>query len=1077
MEIRVLGPLEVIDDLGRPVAVRGARLTTLLIALVVHEGSAVSEGRLSEILWGDDPPHGVNALHRQISTLRRVLGRSDAVVRRGGGYALGVDPDAVDAVRFEALAARGRAAIEIGDVAQAAECLRQALGLWRGDPLVEVADQFFAHGHRTRLTELRVATIEARIDAELALGRHGELVGELELLATTYPMREHLWAQLMLSLSRSGRQTEALRAYQSARAMLADQVGLEPSPELRALETAILRQDDVAVRRDVAPIPSPRRPTLRTPLTPLFGRRDELDTLAARLRRRRLVTLVGPGGVGKSRLALEAAREVLEREPADVWFVELAHVKDPDGVVSAIAATLGLPISIDAKIDLDRVVEFLCGRSTLVVVDNCEHVIDAAARAIQDLLELCPTIRILATSRERLGVPGEAVSPVPPLALADAVALFVERGCAVAPPSTLTAEGDVEWPLLQSICARLDCLPLAIELAASRLGSMPVCELAGGLDDRFRLLNRGARTAEPRQQTLRAVIDWSYDLLADDERRVLDRLSVFTGGCDLDAARAVCADDATGAHSVIELVTRLADKSLVTIDDTDGRVRCRMLQTLVEYGRDRLAACGDEARVRALHTHHYRDLALQSIAALRGEHQRHWLGAIGSNMGNLRAAFEDTLASGDAETACVVAGSLGWYWWFTGRAVEGSAWLTDARGHPGMTGGVTSARVDAWAAFVGAPGFVAWGETDQHAPRTPVRDGDDPVGLAERAMSRYREEGALEELAALETALSVTYTTRGSPARASELLADAERILAGLQPVPRVEAMLAYVCGRRAFVEDRYPEAVQAFTLSVPLLESIGGEVHASFALRYLGRLHAMGGDHDASMVAIEAALRLAEDLGLSGFANVLLTDLGASLAASGQLDRARRVLARPLASARDQRAAAGIGASLAALAWVEWQAGNPTGAADLVDEVTGSIDAGIDPEAVAHCHVIAGLAAERRGDLVAARSQLHRALDSAVDSGDPRCVALTLEARAAVAVRARDGLTAALLGGAASALRQSPGRASGWAFALVAPIETDELMRRATHLAGASAAAAAYDSGAADPEAVVARMANALPL
>ena len=788
MEIRLLGSLEVTDDLGCLVAVRGPRLTTLLTALALRCGEVVTDDRLSEILWGDDPPHGANALQRQISTLRGVLGRADTIERRGRGYALCVERAAIDVFQFEALARRGREAMREGDGALASALFDEAVALWRGDALVDVADELFAQADRTRLTEMRVATIEARIDADLALGRHAALVAELEQLVLEHPMREHLQAQLMLALSRSGRQTEALRSYRSARAVLGDELGLEPSPELRALETAILRQDEATVRRDAELKPTRRNASLRTPLTSLVGRRDVLDALAPRLRRRRLVTLVGPGGVGKTRLAIEAAREVLEAELMDVWLVELADVTDPDGVVSTIASALGLPISIDPKSDLTRIVDFVCGRSTLVVLDNCEHLIESAARVVQDLLELCPTVKVLATSRERLGVPGEVICPVPPLSLPDAIALFVERGYSAAPTADLMHPGDVEWPLLQSICARLDGLPLAIELAASRLSALPLGELAVGLDDRFRLLNRGARTARPRQQTLRAVVDWSYDLLFKDERRVLDRLAVFTGGCELAAARVVCSDEEISGDDVVELVTRLADKSLITIEenDTDGRVRCRMLQTLVEYGRERLAASGEAARVRAAHARYYCDLAIGSIAAVRGERQRWWLRSIASNMGNLRAVLDTAVAGDDVETAHCIAGSLGWYWWFTGRALEGSGWLALAGGTRAATAEITRARLLAWTAFTRAPGFVLWADPDEHVPLPRSRSRDDIDDLCVEAVSLYREAGALDELVGVEAALAVMYSTRGNHARASELLCDAEQILAGLSPEPWV---------------------------------------------------------------------------------------------------------------------------------------------------------------------------------------------------------------------------------------------------------------------------------------------------
>ena len=419
---------------------------------------------------------------------------------------------------------------------------------------------------------------------------------------------------------------------------------------------------------------------------------------------------------------------------------------------------------------------------------------------------------------------------------------------------------------------------------------MPLRELVAGLDDRFRLLNRGARTAHPRQQTLRAVVDWSYDLLFEDERRVLDRLSVFTGGCELGAARVVCADGNISEDDVTDLVTRLAEKSLIIIEETDGadHARCRMLQTLAEYGRARLTASGDDARVRAAHTRYYCELAGRSIAALRGEQQRSWLRVIASNMGNLRAVLDTAVAARDAETAHRIAGALGWYWWFTGRATEGSGWLTLAHA-PELTEGVTRARLLVWAAFTRTPGFVSWADPGENFPEPIADAGDNTYELCDEAISLYLQAGELAELVGIETALAVADSTRGDHLRAAGLLRDAEQQLADLDPAPWVAAMREFVRGRRAFVEDRCQDAEAAFRASIPLFEAIGGDVHCSFAYRYIGRLAVLRGDHDASIGAIEAAVRLARELGLSGFANVLLTDLGASLAAQGDFDGARR--------------------------------------------------------------------------------------------------------------------------------------------------------------------------------------------
>jgi tetratricopeptide (TPR) repeat protein len=401
------------------------------------------------------------------------------------------------------------------------------------------------------------------------------------------------------------------------------------------------------------------------------------------------------------------------------------------------------------------------------------------------------------------------------------------------------------------------------------------------------MLTRGARTAQPRQQTLRAVVDWSYDLLFDDERRVFERLSVFGGTCTSAAARVVCADEDITGDDVIELATRLTDKSLVTVetDELDGYMRFRMLQTLVDYGRDCLEQSGDAARVRDEHTRYYADLALRSVVALVGTKQHGWVRAVSSNFANLRAALDAAVLTGDAELAQSIASCLGWYWWFTGRTLEGSQWLTLAAGCSGVVQPVTRARLLAWTAFTGSPGFRRWLEPDASArpEETASRErlnADETDALCREAFALYRDLGANEELALVQTALAVAYTNRGNHVRAGELLADAVLLLASLDSEPRVEALSEFVAARHALVEERYGDAEKSFTASVELLEAVGADVFSLFALRYAGRLAARRGDQEFRIAAVERALTLAGGLGLPGLVQALMADLAEALAA-----------------------------------------------------------------------------------------------------------------------------------------------------------------------------------------------------
>jgi DNA-binding SARP family transcriptional activator len=507
VEIRLFGSLEVVVD-GRALPVAGQSERSLLAALACSGGRVVAVERLIDDLWGEElPANPTNALQVRVSKLRRQLG--GRIRTEPAGYVLEVDPDDIDVLRFSRLVSSGR--------------FEEALALYRGAPLAEFRDQEWARAQATRLEELYLAAVEEHIENRLREGGDVGLVSELEGLVAAHPMRERLRGQLMLALHRSGRSADALATYQEGRRLFRDELGLDPSEALPELEGAILRQEETLQAPAAAPRPATNLPAR---LSSFIGREAERDRVLAALGRSRLVTLTGPGGAGKTSLAIEAARARATTYRDGVWFVALAGVTDPARVPLTIAEALG--IADPALAPRELLIAWLAQREVLVVLDNCEHLVDACAGLVEHLLRsAAAATRIMTTSREALGVPGEVQLPVPPLADADAAALFTDRAASVDPGFRLGPDGE---EVVRGICRRLDGMPLAIELAAARVNVLPVAEIAKRLDDRFRLLTSGARTAEARHRTLRATIDWSHDLLAEPQRVLLRRLSVFRGG-------------------------------------------------------------------------------------------------------------------------------------------------------------------------------------------------------------------------------------------------------------------------------------------------------------------------------------------------------------------------------------------------------------------------------------------------------------------------------------------------------------------------------------------------------------------
>jgi predicted ATPase/DNA-binding SARP family transcriptional activator len=696
MRISVLGPLEVSDAAGRPVRVGGHRVRALLILLALDAGRVIPTHALIERLWPEDreerPADAANALQSLVSRLRAALrqaGLPEGVLESAtSGYRLAIPPGAVDAIAFGEQARAGGHALARGDASEAASLLRGALDRWRGSALTDVAGEQFAFAPAARLAELRATATLDRIEADLVLGiTDATIIGELRELTAADPLQERQAALLMRALAATGRQSEALSVYQRTREHLADRLGVDPSQRLEQAYLAILRQEipqaaaSRPATRATASQAEPQRPppgppaantrNVRRPPTSFVGRDDDVASVLKRLSAERLVTLTGPGGVGKTRLVTETAA----RLTAPAWFAELAPVTDPAEVPYAVLDALGLrersiaPRGADMAGDpLDRLCAALSDRDAVLILDNCEHVIDAAATLTARLLSDCPQVKLLATSREPLRIPGETLHVVAPLAAPSetdrpevsttypAVRLFADRAAAVLPGFELSEDNAAA---VASICRNLDGMPLAIELATPWLRTLTPAQLAARLGDRFALLTGGSRTALPRHQTLRAVVDWSWDLLSERERVLTRRLAVFPGGVTLTAAERVCATQPgqeagpLPVSAVLPTLAGLVGKSLLTLvdDQDDNEPRYRMLDTVRAYGLDRLAEAGEDTATRDAAARYYLEYAETADPRLRAQAQAHWFRALTAEQDNVNAAVRWAIARGDADTA------------------------------------------------------------------------------------------------------------------------------------------------------------------------------------------------------------------------------------------------------------------------------------------------------------------------------------------------------------------------------------------------------------------------------------------
>jgi predicted ATPase/DNA-binding SARP family transcriptional activator len=850
VRIGLLGTLLVHDDAGQPVRVGGHRVRSLLILLAMDAGHTVPAWSLAGRLWPDDPPADANnALQTLISRLRGALREVAVIESEPAGYRLAVQPSAVDVFEFEDLARQGRAALTAADHRLAASVLRRALALWRGPALADVAAAEFAAGLATRLEELRLSALLDRIEADLELGEPAGLVGELRSLVSASPLAERPRILLIRALQAENRQADALAVYTQARELLAEQLGVDPSPSLEEAYLAVLRQQGAPVRQQ-RPGPSPRPAARRKPLASFVGRETDMDGLHTQLARHRLVTLTGPGGIGKTRLAAEVADESGAR---DVHMVELARLTSgsdvPFAVLDAVAGqerSLALRAPEDTRTDpLDRMATALQDREALVILDNCEHVVDAAAMVADRILTDCERVRILATSREPLRITGETLWPLAPLPEDAAVRLLADRAAAVVPGFRVDA-GNEE--IIRHLCQALDGMPLAIELAAAWLRVLSPAQLGERLGDRFALLTSGSRSALPRHQTLRAVVDWSWDSLSKPERILARRLSVFPGGVSLDAAEGVCADGSLPASEILPTLSGLVDKSiLMSGEGTDGTgSRYRMLETIRAYGAERLTQAGEDTALRAAFTGYFLRLAETADPLLRGPSQHRWYRTLEDERANLYAAIRMSIAAADSESALRLTRALGWFWMTRsdGQAAEllASTVLTMPADDSGQI--LAEARV-----------ICALMVAGQSWDIDPVRA--QMTAAVENLTARFGYDAGMHPLAAF-----------GAPMLALQDR-DPERALAIFREwdddenaTPWDHAVLTLMRSQVSMMIGRQDDSERLITEAVGLFRAVGDDWGLSATLSASADSALLRGDHRAAFAALAEAVELCTRLG-----------------------------------------------------------------------------------------------------------------------------------------------------------------------------------------------------------------------
>jgi predicted ATPase/DNA-binding SARP family transcriptional activator len=990
MRVLLLGPFEIRDADDQPVDLAGARLRALVARLALEPGREVTADALLDAIWEDDAP-SANALQALVSRVRRAIG-ADRLTRGAAGYRLTVEPGDVDVARFERLAESGR---RHGDLT----ALREAESLWRGPALAELRHLRFAENEAVRLERLRNETTRERLALEIATGT--DVLTELEPLAETHALDERWQALLMRALYATGRPAEALDVFDRVRERLADELGADPSTELTELHVQILRQTAAPTTR------VEKRTNLKAQLTSFVGREADLDALAAAVAASRLVTVTGPGGAGKTRLAVEAAAGMANIAPHGIWLVELAAVGDDADVAPAVLRAIGAresgllePSAHDAA---SRLEEYFADQDALVILDNCEHRIDAAARLAARLLGACPGLRLLATSREALGIGGERLFPIPPLPLSadrpeesPAVRLFCERAAAVRPDFKLDASNT---KAVVEICRRLDGLPLAVELAAARMRALDAAQIAARLDDRFALLAGSDRTAPERHRTLEGVIAWSWDLLSDAERALAMRMSVYPGGVGLDRV------------GDLDALAGLVDKSLV---ERLGE-RYRMLETIRSYAGAQLEPADAETERNAM-ARYCLDLVERADDEIRSAAQIEAMARLDAEHDNLLAVLGRSVAFGDKETGLRMIAALFWYWHLRGFRSQLQHWFPAILALPGEIPAPLEPAVLL---------ITGMGETELGDPEAGARSIAEGIALGRKANATIAGRSLLAIAPAFLSDPAVAADTEtaegwelGIILLTAAAVGEGATGLAGLEQIERAEAEFA----------------------------KLGERFGRASALRMRAEVWTRQGDHAAAEDALAQAARLFDELGTAAdaaetYAELAIVTALRDLINGGNESRAWEPMRLGLERADADR-------DPHTTAYVHWcraqvllhtgdreTALNELAAAEAVFE-RSTLDSRIQVWGVA----LRALAALADGDAALARRRLDALSAEHADASAGPNLAVAARIDAAISLREGNAVRAATLLGASTALLGTEDR-RGYDATLRTPERTREAL------------------------------------